>query len=68
MIGATLTAWAFSILTVVEHVQILPTVSESMTVGCCVAYVEPTKMTVLDLKISETEERLSANLSVKYKF
>ena len=59
---------AFSILTIVTHVHVLPTIDQNLNVGCCVVAAEIPPSTSISLKVSKNAQNFKANLSVKWKF
>jgi hypothetical protein len=51
-----------------EHVQVLPTVSESAQIGCCVLEAEIPPSTDLSVTVTKPAENLQVKLGARWKF
>lgn len=54
--------------TVVEHVQVLPTVSSTAELGCCVIAAEIPPSTDLSVTVTKPAENLQVKLGARWKF
>jgi hypothetical protein len=54
--------------TVVEHVQVLPTISATEGIGCCVILAEPNPSTDFSLKITKPAQSLEVKAGAHFKF
>jgi hypothetical protein len=54
--------------TVVEHVQVLPTLSATEGIGCCVILAEPSPSTNLSLTITKPAQGVEVKAGVHIKF
>jgi hypothetical protein len=69
MIRAALAlALSLSGCTVIEHVQVLPTVGQGFNVGCCVAYWELSRSTSGSVEVQKSPTTWSVSAKVHHKF
>jgi hypothetical protein len=54
--------------TVVEHVQVLPTLSATEGIDCCVILAEPNPSTNLSLTITKPAQSLELKAGARWKF
>lgn len=68
MIRAALAVSLLSGCAVVEHVQVLPTLSSTAEIGCCVLFVELPPSATLSVTVSQATGGANVNLGAKWRF
>ncbi|QNB13417.1 hypothetical protein G5S35_17440 [Paraburkholderia tropica] len=69
MIRAALAALALSGCTVIEHVQVLPTINpDTYDVSCCVAYAEIPPSTRLSVTVKKSTTSFSIKAGARWQF